>query len=67
MSDTDSDSDEIIFLVETSEDESTYVITMQRVNKGRITPNEFITEVEMWLHEVTRAEIAKRDPDTKTH
>lgn len=50
-----SDADEIEMRVETSEDESVWVITIFSPAKNKIPPNDFILELEMYLNDVSRA------------
>lgn len=59
--------DEIIFKVEIDEEQTVYVITVSRPSEGAISTSDFITGVEMWLHEITRAEIDRSKPGTELH
>lgn len=63
----DVDPDDIIMALEVSDDNTTYTLTIQSAADKPIDSHELIMAVEMWLNEITNAEITKNSPGTLVH
>ncbi len=61
------DQDELTVEVEASEGESEIVLIVCSPAGKKITQHEFIMAVEMWLHEVTQAEIFRTQSGALNH
>jgi len=59
--------DYIIVVLEVNEDATEYCLKIKATNNVAISDHDFIMHVESWLHEVTQAEITKKDSGTSLH
>lgn len=59
MSQTDPEEDEVMVLLEVSEDLTEYKLTVKSAQGSPLDDKDFIVHVEMWLHEVAQAETTR--------
>lgn len=52
---TDGEEDELVTEVGANEDETEWVIRVTRISGAKIKPNEFILELEAYLHDVSQS------------
>lgn len=62
-----SDQDELSFEVEKSDDGLTISLIVSAPSGRKISVHDFIMCLEMYLHEVTQAELKRNEAGTLTH
>lgn len=67
MDDEEFGPDELILSIFISDDQSEYSLVVKSPSGKPISSHELIMEVEMWLHEVSQAEISLSKPGTTLH
>lgn len=58
---------DLILSIFVTDDQAEYSLVVKSADGSAIDSNQFILEVEMWLHEVSQAEINRRAPGTRIH
>lgn len=62
-----SDHDEILVILEVSEDQTEYRLTVRSSEGASFDHKEFIINLEMYLHEISQAEIAREASNGYLH
>jgi len=60
-------SDDILLMIAVSDDESEIALVIRKGTGEKLTMNEFLLELEAYLHETTQAQLAIEDGGAKIH
>lgn len=61
------DDSELEFMIETNEDDTEVALVVRSHSGKKITQEEFIVQIEMYLNDVVNAEAYKRETGASVH